>query len=114
MNAPEFYVFQPDLGGLLSLILTILLPIIVALVTKRSQPAAVKSLLLLLLAALSTFIQAWVGALSAGTPFVWTVVAYNVIVNFVIAVAVHFGLWKPTGTTDTAQDSLIADPHSRR
>jgi len=109
MNAPEFYVFQPDLGGLLSLVITVLLPIVVALITKRSQPAAVKAVLLLLFSAISTFLQAWVASLQAGESFVWTVVAYNVVVNFVLAIAIHFGLWKPTGATDTAQDSLVAD-----
>jgi len=109
MNAPEFYVFQPDLGGLLSLVITVLLPLAVSLITKRSQPAAMKAVLLLLFAAISTFLQAWVAALQAGAPFVWTVVAYNVVVNFVLAVAVHFGLWRPTGATDTAQDALVND-----
>jgi len=32
--------------------------------------------------------------------------------GFVMSVAAHFGLWKPTGVSDTAQMMLVNDGHS--
>lgn len=106
MDAPVFYTFQPDLGGVLGLLVTIVLPIIVGLVTKRSTSATFKSLFLLFLAYVSAFLSAWLAAANKGVDFDILVVLYNGVINFVIAIAVHFGLWKPTGATDKAQDSL--------
>jgi hypothetical protein len=102
MDAPVFFAFQPDLGGLLSLVITFVLPVLVGLVTKRSTHAGVKAVLLLALAYASAGIQAWVIAPNLN----WVVIVYNGAINFVIAVAIHFGLWRPTTVAGVAQDSL--------
>lgn len=102
--------------NLLALFIQVVLPIFVGLVTKRSWPAGVKAVLLLLLTAATQFLTAWQDT-PDGTVFNWKTALYSTTIGFVIAVAIHFGLWKPTGVADTAQDLLINDkakPPARR
>ena len=104
------YGFDPQsLSGLLSLVITVLLPIAVGLLTKRSTSAGVKAVLLLAFAAAKAFLEAWLQATNTAVDFAFVPVAISVVVNFAIAAVVHFGLWKPTGAADAAQRSLIAD-----
>lgn len=113
-EVPELpvYGFTPDLGGLLSAVITVLLPILVGLVTTRLTSSAVKGLLLLAVAAIKVFIETWLNSVNLGTDFEPGTVAITILINFVIAVAVHYGLWKPTGVTARAQDSLVTDRSS--
>jgi hypothetical protein len=103
------YGFAPNLGGLLSLVITIVLPILVGLVTRRSTSAGVKATLLLALSAVNAVLSAWLQAENTNAVFEWIPVVYSTAVNFVIAVAVHFGLYKPAGVSDAAQRSLVKD-----
>lgn len=108
------YGFAPNLGGLLSLAITIVLPILVGLVTKRSTGAGVKAVLLLVLAAVNAVLSAWLQSVNTAAVFDWIPVVYTTAVNFLIAVAMHFGLWRPTGVADAAQDRVMADPSGPR
>lgn len=86
----------------LTLLLSVILPMIVALVTKQAASGAVKSLTLLFLAAVTgtvTSIQ------QNGGVFDWKAALLNTIVAFVIAVGVHFGLLKEINLTGA--DGLI-------
>lgn len=103
------YGFAPNLGGLLSLAITIVLPILVGLVTRQSTAAGVKAVLLLGLAAVKTVLEAWLQAVNTDVVFDWVPVVYSVLINFGIAVAVHYGLFKPSGVSAAAQRSLVAD-----
>jgi hypothetical protein len=103
------YGFAPNLGGLLSLAITILLPILVGLVTRQSTSAGVKATLLLLLSAVNSILSAWLQAENTAAVFDWIPVVYSTLVNFGIAVTLHFGLFKPTGVAGAAQRSLVAD-----
>lgn len=104
------YGFDPtSVSGALSMLITMLLPLLVGLVTKRSTSPGVKALLLLLFAAVKTFFTAWLDAANAGVEFLWTAVLISVVVNFAIAAVVHLGLWKPTGASGAAQDTLVKD-----
>lgn len=104
------YGFDPtSVSGLLSLAVAVALPILVGLVTRASTPAGVKAVLLLAFAAVKAFAEAWLDAVNTGVEFLWTAVAISVVVNFLIAVAVHFGLWRPTGATAAAQRTLVTD-----
>jgi hypothetical protein len=99
--------FQPDLGGLLSLAVTVLLPLLVGLVTTRLTSSGTKAVLLLALASITSVVQAWLASVNAHVPFEWVVVAFNAAINFGVGTAVHFGLWKPTGAAKAAEDSGI-------
>ncbi len=92
-NLPT-YTFEPTLAGLLSLVLTIGLPLVVALVVKASYSASVKGVTLLGLASVKTFIEAWLSHVNTDEPFAFYNVAYMVLINFGIAVAAYFGLLK--------------------
>jgi hypothetical protein len=104
------YGFDPQsLSGLLSLAITVLLPILVGLLTKRSTSAGTKALLLLAFAAVKSFLEAWLQASNTSVDFAFVPVAISVVVNFALAAVVHLGLWKPTGASGAAQDTLIKD-----
>lgn len=88
----------------LGLAVSVLLPVLVGLVTTRVTHAGAKAVLLLLLTALNGFLvelQAGGEGYDLGT----AVVLWGV--SFGTAVLSHFGLWKPTGVSGKAQDSLI-------
>lgn len=103
------YGFAPNLGGLLSLAITIVLPILVGLVTRQSTSAGAKAVLLLALAAVNSALSAWLQAENTAAVFEWIPVVYSTALNFGIAVALHFGLFKPTGAAQAAQRSLVKD-----
>lgn len=105
-NVPVF-TLQPNLGGLLSLLVTVFLPILVGLVTTRVTSAGRKALLLLFLASVTSFIETWISSQQAGLPFAWAPIVFNAVVNFGVAVAVHYGLWKPTGAATAAQNTGV-------
>lgn len=80
----------------LTMILSVFLPMIVALFTKQLASGTVKAVLLLFLAAVTgtlTSIQAANGVFDVKDAVVATVM------SFVIAVGMHFGLLSPTGLT---------------
>lgn len=88
----------------LGLVISVVLPVLVGLVTTRVTHAGTKAVLLLALSTLNGFLV----ELSAGGE------GYNVgtaavlaLVSFGTAVLTHFGLWKPTGVSSKAQDSLV-------
>jgi hypothetical protein len=100
--------FQPTLAALLGLLLSFVLPLVVGLVTKASWPAGLKAVLLLALQAIAQFVVA-VAAVPDGAHVDWKGWLYAVLIGFVMSVASHFGLWKPTGVADTAQRTLVND-----
>jgi hypothetical protein len=104
------YAFAPNWGGLLSLILTLVLPILVALVSTRLTSSGTKAVLLLALATIQTFVEALISAANDYAHFAWVPVIMNAVLNFGVAVIAHFGLWKPTGTADAALDTGVQPP----
>jgi len=80
----------------LNLLVAVVLPILVALVTRRFAASWFKAVTLLALSVLS----GWLGDLAAhdGTFVLGRAVA-EIVVAFVVAVAAHYGLWKPVGLT---------------
>lgn len=92
-----------------SLLVGVFIPILVALVTKRTTSSTVKSLLLLGLSAVSGFLTEYINSAN----FRWQQALMTTIVTFVIGVATHYGLWTPTGVRDKAQASLVKDTPPR-
>lgn len=88
----------------LGLAISVVLPVLVGLVTTRVTHAGAKAVLLLALTAVNGFLvelQAGGDGYDLGTAVVLT------LVSFGTAVLSHFGLWKPTGVSGKAQDSLV-------
>ena len=80
----------------LTMIISVFLPMIVALVTKQVASGTVKSLVLLFLAAVTGTVTSWQG--NGGTFDVKSAIV-STIMSFVIAVGVHFGLLKSMNVT---------------
>lgn len=96
------YLFAPTLAGVLSLVLTFLLPLVAALFMRTSWSAFSKGLVLLAVAAVKTFLEAWLIAVEASVGFNFAEVSYAVLVNFGLAVVFYFGLLKNTGAQQSA------------
>lgn len=89
------------LASLVSVLISFVLPLLVGLVTRASTSGGVKAVLLLLLSAVTAVLTQF--ASFEGDGFPWATTVLTALVGFVMAVAAHFGLWKPTGTTATVQ-----------
>ena len=103
------YLFEPSLAGLLSLILTIILPLLAALLMRSRWSAFQKGLVLLLLATVKAFVEAWIGAVDSGEHFDFARVLYADLVNFSIAVVAHVGLLRGTAVQQSAIQSGVKD-----
>ena len=88
----------------IGLVISVVLPVLVGLVTTRVTHAGTKAVLLL---ALSTLNGLLVEVLHPVDGFSLGTAVVLAIVSFATAVLSHFGLWKPTGVSGKAQDSLI-------
>lgn len=108
------YGFTPTLGSLLSLVITVLLPVLVGLLTKQSWSSGLKAVLLLVLAAVNAILTSALEAANTGVDWEFIPVVYTIAINFLIAVAMHFGLWKPTGTSAAVQRVAVADRSGTR
>lgn len=95
--------FQPDLLGALTFLISFLLPLLVGLITTKVTSAGVKAILLAVVSLVTSIATSWAAALQAHQPFdLWTaLLTFGGV--FVVAVASHFGVWKPTGASAAAQ-----------
>jgi hypothetical protein len=98
------YLFEPSLAGVLSLAVTVILPLVAALLMKRSWSALPKGLILLGFAAVKAFLEAWLGATEPNEVFNAWQAAYACLINFGIAVAAYFGLLGNTWLQQAAMD----------
>jgi len=96
------YVGAPNLAGLLSLLVTVVLPIIAALFMRSSWSAFRKGLVLLVLAAVKAYAEAWLGAANHDEAFNFVGAAYSTLVQFVLAVVAYVGLLKQTAVQQAA------------
>lgn len=104
--------FTLSVGGILAIVVQFGLPLVVGFVTKQSWSSGMKTWLLLFLSAVTQFLTTWAEAAAAGTHFSWTTALWSALVGFVLAVAAHYGIWKPTGATDAAQRALVRDNYT--
>lgn len=95
-----------DLPQLLNLIIAVVFPVLVGLVTTRVTAGWVKSVLLATISLGSGLVTALLAAVLAGVPFDVIGAFLTGLTAWIIAIATHFGFWKPTGGTDWAQDTL--------
>lgn len=95
--------FQPTLLGVLTFLVSILLPLLVGLVTTKVTSSGLKAVLLAAAALVTSIVTSWIAAINTGQPFdLWTaLLTFGGV--FVVAVASHFGVWKPTGASAAAQ-----------
>lgn len=78
--------------------ISVILPMVVAFVTKSDAPSNVKAYVLLVLSAVNGFgVEVYNSGGFEG--FDWRVAAVGALVSFVISAGTHAGLLKPTGVT---------------
>lgn len=90
--------------SVLTLVVGTVMPILVALVTNRVVAPAVKAWLLAGLTLVSTVLQAMLLAAQSGIPFELGAILIAAVQQFIISVAIYYGLWKPTGIAGAVQD----------
>lgn len=97
--------FAPSdqLVAFLTLCVTVLLPVLVGLVTKASTSSGTKAVLLAVLSAITGVASALIQANDAGRDVDLYPLALSAVSVFVVAVASHYGLWKPTLVSAKAQ-----------
>ncbi|MFD4596696.1 hypothetical protein ACFWPQ_01560 [Streptomyces sp. NPDC058464] len=89
----------------LGLLTSVVLPVLVGLVTTRVTNAGLKAVLLLALSTATGFVTEYAGPHDAG--YSVGTAAILALVSFGTGVLAHFGLWKPTGVSGKAQDTLV-------
>lgn len=102
-----------SLAQVLSMVVGVFLPIVVGLVTTHVTHSGIKGTVLALLSAVAGFLSEWVAALQAGEAFAIDQALLAWLGTFVVAVATHFGLWKPTRVSEKAQRVLVTDRATR-
>lgn len=98
------FVFTLDPALVVQLVLAVILPILVGLVTTRVTKGSIKAWLLAGLTLVSALLTQLGAAIAAHTPFDVGLALISVIPAFAISVATYYGLWKPTGVGQAAQD----------
>jgi hypothetical protein len=83
-----------DLYQWLNICVSLLLPLLVGVLTKATWNRNLKAVLLLLVAAISAGLT---DLITAGTLENWKTVLGQTAINWLIAVATHYHVWKPTG-----------------
>lgn len=96
----EFTLPLPVLLGLLS---GVVMPVLVGVVTARVTNSSLKAVLLAALA-FGTQLAIELGeALSSGAPYDLGLALVSGLGTFIVAVAIHFGFWKPAGVSAAVQ-----------
>jgi hypothetical protein len=91
---------QLNLAALITVAVSFVLPVAVALVTRVQTKSAWKSLLLLLLTAVTNFLGQYI---ASPDHFQWKTVGLTALAGYAAAVAGYYGLWKPVTVTTRLQ-----------
>lgn len=84
------------------LVASTILPILVALVTTRVTASGTKAVLLAVLSLVASLLAEAIRAWQAGEAYDVGLGLILALPTFAIAVATHYGLWRPTGVADAA------------
>ena len=95
---------------LLQLLLGAVLPLVVGLVTTRVTRSGLKAVLLAALSVVTSILTELVAALQTGEAYDLGMALLLGFGTFLVAVATHYGLLKPTGASEAAQKVLRTAP----
>ena len=95
--------FTPDVAQWLNLLVAFVLPILVGLVTTKVTSPGTKALLLATLSLVAGLGAELLAAVNAGVTYDLSQGLFSGAATFLVAVASHYGLWKPTGASSAAQ-----------
>lgn len=95
---------------IVGMVVSVVLPLVVGLVTKTVTNSGTKAVILAALAALTGLLTELGNALSAGTTYNLGMGLVFALAAFLVAVGMHFGIYKPTGASTAAQKALSGTP----
>ena len=98
------FVFTLDPALVIQLVLAVILPIVVGFVTTRVTSGAKKAWLLAGLTLVTSVVTQIGVAVANNSVFDLGLALLATIPAFAISVATYYGLWKPTGVGQAAQD----------
>lgn len=99
--------FTLDPALVIGLLVSTVLPLLVGLVTTRVTASGVKAVLLAALALLTSLLTELGVAVTNGETYDIGQGLLLAIPTFLIAVGMHYGLWKPTTASAKAQNVLV-------
>ncbi|WNM75072.1 membrane protein [Microbacterium phage Morrigan] len=99
--------FTLDPALIIGLLVSTVLPLLVGLVTTRVTHGGVKAVLLAGLALVTSLLTELGAAVSNGVAYDLGQGLLLAIPTFLIAVGMHYGLWKPVGAANAAQSVLV-------
>ena len=97
-------IFTFDPAMVVQLIVTVLLPILVGLVTKKVTSSGLKAILLALLSVITSLLTEILNAVEDGSEYDLGRGLIAAVFTFIGAVALHYGLFKPVGLAEKAQE----------
>lgn len=96
--------FNLDTALVIQLLVSTVLPLLVGLVTKTVTRAGFKAVLLAAFALATSLLTELGAAVAAGTTYDVGRGLLLALPTFLIAVGLHYGLWKPVGAAGKAQE----------
>jgi len=99
--------FTLDAVMVVQFLVTSLLPLVVGLVTTRVTHSGAKAALLATLTLLTSLGAEFVRTVQDGQVYDLGQGLFLALPAFAVAIGVHYGLYKPTGATETVQESLV-------
>lgn len=98
--------FTLDAAQTVQLILTVIMPIVVGLITTKTTSSGAKAWLLAGTTLLTSILTGLYDAIINAGVFDLGFALLAAIPAFAISVATHYGLWKPTGVSEKAQEAF--------
>jgi hypothetical protein len=95
--------FEPNLPMVLTLLVSIVFPLLVGVVTKKTASGRFKAVLLASISLASGLASQLLAAVTAGTTFDLFTALVTGVGAWLIAIGTYEGFWKPTGIGDAAQ-----------
>ncbi|MCZ4069229.1 hypothetical protein O1W71_16275 [Microbacterium sp. H37-C3] len=102
-------VFSLDPLTVVQFVIAFVLPVLVGLVTTRVSGSSMKAWLLAGLSLVTSLAIELARALSSGEVYDLGLALFAALPAFVVSVASHYGLWKPTGTSAKVQSVGVTE-----
>lgn len=106
-------VFNLTPALVIGLLVSTVLPILVGLVTTRVTSSGVRAGALAALAAITGLLTELLASINAGVAYDLGSGLVLALTAFIVAVAMHYGLWKPTTVSAKAQSVLVTEERSK-
>lgn len=91
---------------IVGMIVSVVLPLLVGLVTKRVTNSGTRAVILAALAAVTGLLTELGNSMTAGVTYNLGMGVVFALAAFLVAVGMHFGIYKPTGASTAAQNAL--------